>query len=141
VATVAPQTLARPLPRVVGLTGEWYGWLKQHELRFQRCTGCARWRHLPRELCPGCSSRGWRWERSSGQGTVYTWSTTNRMLHPAFPDTPFAQVVVELEEGPRVISWVLGVSPSELVIGMPVQAEFDEVTADVTLIAFRPRTG
>lgn len=135
--TVAHQPLDRPLPRLVGLTGEWYGWLKRHELRFQRCTDCARWRHLPRELCPGCSSGEWSWQPSSGRGTVYTWSTTNRPLHPAFPDTPFAQVVVELDEGPRVMTWVIDVAASALEIGMPVGVVFDDVTPAVTLAKFR----
>lgn len=138
-ATSAQQQVAPPLPRLTGLTGEWYGWLKQGELRFQRCGRCARWRHLPRVLCPECASGEWSWERSSGQGTVYTWSTTHRPLHPAFCETPYAQVVVELEEGPRVLSSVTDVAPCDLEIGMPVQVVFDAIAANVTVANFRHR--
>jgi hypothetical protein len=127
-----------PLPRLTGLTGEWYGWLARHELRFQRCTDCGRWRHVPRELCPDCGSAGWSWQPSSGRGTVHTWSITHRALHPAFPDTPFAQVVVELVEGPRVLSTVVDVAPDQLEIGMPVIVEFHRVTDEVTLPRFAP---
>lgn len=120
----------RPLPRLAGLTGEWYGWLNRHELRFQRCAGCLRWRHLPRELCPGCGGADWSWEASSGHGTVYTWSTTHRPMHPAFPDTPFAQVVVELAEGPRVLSTIIDVAVDALEVGLHVVVRFDDVTPE-----------
>ena len=126
----------RPLPRLTGLTGEWYRWLTGHELRFQRCNDCARWRHVPRELCPGCGGSDWSWQPSEGRGTVYSWTTTRRPLHPAFADTPFSQVVVELAEGPRVLSTVLDVASADLQIGMPVSVVFDDVTPEVTLPRF-----
>lgn len=127
-----------PLPRLRGLTGEWYGWLGQGELRFQRCA-CTRWRHPPRELCPVCGSSEWSWEPSTGRGVVYTWTTTHRPMHPAFVETPFAQVVVELEEGPRVVTSVVGLPVSDLRVGLAVEVVFDEVADDVTLARFRPR--
>lgn len=127
----------RPLPKLSGLTGEWYGWLREHDLRFQRCTGCGRWRHVPRELCPDCGSQQFEWAPSAGKGTVHTWTTTYRPLHPAFLDTPFAQVVVELEEGPRLMTSVVDVAVDDLEIGMPVEVVFDDITPEVTLVKFR----
>jgi uncharacterized OB-fold protein len=129
--------MSTPLPKPTGLTGEWYGWLARHELRFQRCADCGRWRHVPRELCPDCGSASWNWDRSSGRGTVFTWSVTHRPLHPAFADTPFAQVVVELAEGPRVLSSVVDVPCDELAIGLPVTVCFHDLTEQVTLPRFR----
>jgi uncharacterized OB-fold protein len=127
----------KPLPALRGVTAEWYGWLSKHELRFQRCTECQLWRHVPRELCPHCGSQGWEWARSQGRGTVFTWTTTYRPLHPAFVETPFAQVVVELDEGPRMITEVVDVAADALEIGMRVVVVFDEVTPEVTLAKFR----
>lgn len=135
---VGQQRRQPPLPRLRGLTGEWYGWLAQGELRFQRCS-CGRWRHPPRELCPDCAGGDWAWEPSSGRGVVFTWSTTHRPLHPAFTDTPFAQVVVELEEGPRVVTSVVDLPVGELRIGLEVEVVLDEVADGVTLARFRPR--
>lgn len=129
---------ATPRPRLSGLTGEFYGWLHRHELRFQRCLGCGQYRHVPRELCAGCGSDTWEWARSSGRGHVFTWTTTYRALHPAFVDVPFTQVVVELEEGPRMLSTVEGVGDSDLEIGMPVEVFFDDVDDELTLARFRP---
>ena len=129
---------SRPLPKLEGLTGEYYGWLKQHELRFQRCTQCGHWRHVPRELCPECGSGDWEWARSSGKGTVFTWSTIYRPLHPGFMnDAPYATVVVELEEGPRVLTWLVDVPPDEIAFDMPVEVVFDDVTDKVTLAKFK----
>ena len=96
-----------PLPTLAGLAGEFYGWCQKHELRFQRCTACGAWRHVPRELCASCGSWDWEWARSSGRGTVFTWTVAARAMHPAFQDAvPYAPVVVEMEEGVRILSRV-----------------------------------
>lgn len=132
-ATTSPPSYDKPLPKLSGMTREFYGWLKKHELRFQRCSDCGRWRHVPRELCPECGSTGWEWGRSAGKGRIFTWSTTYRPLHPAFTDTPFAQVVVEFEEGPRLMTAVTDVAPEDLEVDMPVEVVFDDVTSEITL--------
>ncbi len=126
-----------PLPRLRGLTAQWYDWIKQHELRFQRCDHCERWRHVPREVCPGCGSVDWAWQPSSGKGRIYSWTTVYRSLHPDFQDTPYAAVVVELEEGPRVMTWIVDRGPDDLEIDMPVRVVYDDVTPEVTLAKFR----
>ncbi len=129
---------AKPLPAQDGLTKEFYSWCKRGDLRFQRCSDCDAWRHVPREMCAGCGSFEWTWQRSSGNGTVFSWTTVARPMHPAFAeDVPYAPVVVEMEEGVRLVSEVLDCSPDELEIGMPVRLAFDHVTPDVTLPKFR----
>lgn len=127
----------KPLPVLRDLTGEFYAWCKRHEFRIQRCTSCGAWRHVPRELCAACGSWEWTWERVSGRGHVFTWTVAERPMHPAFgADVPYAVVVVELEEGVRVVSRVDGCAPADLAIGMPVEVKFDDVTDDVTLPVF-----
>jgi uncharacterized OB-fold protein len=128
---------ARPLPRLTGLTAEFFAWTAKHELRFQRCTSCGRWRHVPRLLCAACGSDAWEWARSSGRGTVHTWSVTHRPMHPAFLQVPYATVVVEMEEGPRLMGWVRDVAPDALCVGMPVEVTFEQVADDVVLPMFR----
>jgi len=128
------------LPRGEGYHGAFYQFCKQHELRFQRCTACRAWRHMPRECCPVCGSFAWSWERSSGKGTVFSWTVVQRALHPAFAaDVPYAVVIVELEEGVRLVSQVVDVPPEELRLGLPVEVVFDDVTPEVTLPKFRRR--
>ena len=128
----------KPLPAMGGLTGEFYGWCKQRELRFQRCTGCGAWRHVPREQCAACGSQQWEWARSSGHGSVFTWTVVARAMHPSFQDdVPYAAVVIELEEGVRLVSEVVHCPPEALDIGMPVEVVFEDVTPEVTLPKFR----
>jgi uncharacterized OB-fold protein len=69
---------------------------------------------------------------------VFTWTVVARALHPTFQnDAPYAPVVIEMEEGVRLLSQVVGCAPSELAIGMPVEVVFEDVTAEVTLPKFR----
>lgn len=129
---------AKPLPELDGLTKKFYAWCKRGDLRFQRCSACDAWRHVPREMCALCGSFEWTWKRSSGRGTVFTWTTVARPMHPAFADdVPYAPVVIEMDEGVRLVSEVLDCSPDELEIGMPVRLAFDHVTTQVTLPKFR----
>jgi uncharacterized OB-fold protein len=123
---------------MAGLAGQFYGWCRTHELRFQRCVACGAWRHVPRELCAACGSWEWEWARSSGRGTVFTWTVAVRAMHPAFQGAvPYAAVVVEMEEGVRILSTVTDCPPDELAIGMPVTVAFDDMTPEVTLPTFR----
>jgi len=128
----------KPLPDLEGFTADFYGFCRAGELRFQRCTACGAWRHVPREMCAACGAWEFEWARSSGRGEVFSWTVVDRALHPAFvDDTPFAAVVVELEEGVRLLSHVTDVAPDALTIGMAVEVWFDAVTDQVTLPRFR----
>lgn len=130
---------AKPLPRGDGYNGEFYAFCQRQELRFQRCTSCQNWRHMPRESCPACGSFDWHWERSSGKGQVYSWTVIHRALHPGFAaDLPYAAVLIELEEGVRMVSHVQGVAPEDLRPGLAVEVVFEAVTPDITLPKFRP---
>jgi uncharacterized OB-fold protein len=121
-----------------GLAQDFYSWCKQHELRFQKCSGCGRWRHVPREMCADCGSFDYEWAKSSGKGKVYSWAITDQPMLSQFADAvPYATVIVELEEGVRMATWVVDVSPTELTIGLPVEVVFDDVTSGVTLPKFR----
>lgn len=87
---------AKPLPRGEDLHGAFYRFCQQHELRFQRCQDCGTWRHMPRESCAACGAFAWHWERSSGQGRIFSWTIIHRALYPGFgPELPYTAVVVE----------------------------------------------
>jgi hypothetical protein len=134
---MADSAYTKPLPVLDGLSGEFYAWCRKRELRFQRCSGCGAWRHVPRKMCARCGSWQWEWARASGRGRVFTWTVVARALHPAFgDDVPLAPVVIEMEEGVRLLSRV-DCRPDELAIGMPVEVAFEDVTPEVTLPKFR----
>ncbi|MAJ58852.1 MAG: hypothetical protein CBC48_02130 [bacterium TMED88] len=128
----------KPLPELSGLHGEFYEFCRAGELRFQKCDGCGSWRHVPRELCAECGSWDWSWQASSGRGKVFSWTVVDRALHPDFAESvPYAAVIVEMDEGVRLLSQVLGVEPSQLEIDLEVEVVFDSVTDEVTLPRFR----
>ena len=128
---------SKPLPLLQGFAKEFYDWCKRRELRFQRCNACGAWRHVPREMCAACSSWRWEWARSSGRGRVFTWTVTVRAMHPAFKaDVPYVPVVIEMDEGVRLLSQVVDCPPDALQVGMPVEVVFDEVTPEITLPKF-----
>ena len=132
-------TAPRPLPSPVGLAAEWYAHLARGELRFQRCAACGRWRHPPRHLCAECGSDTWEWAAASGRGTLFSWTVTHQAMHPAFTDAlPYAVVVVELDEGVRVVSGVRGIEPADLRLELPLQAEIEPVDDAIGLVYFRP---
>jgi uncharacterized protein len=136
VADAKPYRL--PLPHAGGMAAEFYRFCKNHELRFQRCTDCNAWRHIPRDMCAKCGSYRWEWARSSGKGKVFSWTTALQPMMPQFADqVPYSPAIVELEEGVRMVTWVIGVKPEEFALGLPVEVAFDDVTPDVTLPKFR----
>ncbi len=131
-------SIPKPLPELEGFAKEFYEGCQRGELLFQCCGGCGSWRHVPRELCAQCGSWDWEWKASSGRGRVFTWTVVTRPLHPAFTeDVPLAAVVVELEEGVRLLTHVVDCPPDELEMEMPVEVAFEAVTPGVMLPKFR----
>jgi uncharacterized OB-fold protein len=135
VTAVPPAT---PVPPD-GLNGEWYEYCRLGELRFQRCAGCGRWRHPPRFRCPQCGSEEWTWERSSGRGQVFSWTVTHQAPRPGWADAvPYAALVVELDEGVRVVAGLRELAPAELRLGQPVVVGFEALSDAFTIPVFRP---
>jgi uncharacterized protein len=135
----------KPLPKPEGLNAEFYEHCARCELRFQRCE-CGVWRHPPRVLCVACGSERWEWALASGRGRVFTWTVTHQALHPAYADdVPYALLVVEMNEGVRMVSTLRDLDPVDLALDLPVEVMFEEradATGSVrmTLPCFRPST-
>jgi len=115
--------------------GFWEG-VKRQELVFQRCKDCGDWSHPPRPMCPKCRCLEKEWSPSSGKGTIHSWVTYQEAPHPGFK-VPYSVVLVELEEGVRLVSNLVDVKPEEITIGMPVEVVFDQVTDEMVLPKFR----
>ncbi len=131
---------AKPLPRVTALNQPFWEATRRHELRLQRCVNCARFRYPPSPVCPECLSEESEWARVSGRGTVTTWVVFHRKYFESFAaDLPYHVVQVQLDEGPRLTANVVDVPNDEMHIGMPVEAVFDDVTPEITLVRFRRR--
>ena len=129
----------RPLPRPTALSQPFWDAARQHELHVQRCTACGTHVFYPRYNCTSCGSRGLDWVRASGRATVYTFTVARRPTHQAFADkTPYVIAIVELDEGPRLTTNIIGCEPDDVRIGMPVEASFEDTDDEVTLVTFRP---
>lgn len=126
-----------PVPRPTAVSAPHWSGGKAGELRVQQCDGCDRYVFNPAYVCPFCTSDRLTWRTSSGRGEVHTMTTVHRAPTPGV-ETPYVVVVVELEEGWHMLSNVVGCAPDEVRIGMPVQVDFVDVSADVSLPVFRP---
>lgn len=131
----------KPLPIPNEDTKPFWDGLKDHRLSIQKCRQCGRFRFPPRVVCPHCMSLESEWVEVKGTGTVYSFTIVHHAYTPAYEsEVPYVVAIVELEEGVRLITNIVGCKPEQLEIGMPVEVTFDDVTPDFTLHRFRPMT-
>ncbi len=134
--------IEKPLPRPSEDSAPYWEAAQRGELRMQQCGTCQHIRFPPSLLCPRCLSAQAEWVRLSGRGTVFSWIVVHQSQHPAFnADTPYNVTIVELEEGPRLHTNLIGCPNDRICIGMPVEVVFDRINDEVTLPKFRPREG
>jgi len=92
-----------------------------------RCADCGAFHFYPRPACPKCGSAKLAWAEASGRGIVYSYSTVHRAPSPAFKDdVPYVVAIVKTDEGPHLLSRVVGVPPEAVKIGMRLRARMDE---------------
>ena len=128
----------RPLPALDDDSAPYWEGMNEHELRFQRCTACSHVTYLPGPMCTACQSFDLEWFASGGRGTVYSWTVVQHMGHPAF-EPPYAVLLVEMEEGPRVLGQLVAPNRNEweqLEVGRPVRVVWDESEPEQTFAAF-----
>ena len=132
----------KPLPIPDPVTRPFWDSLKTGAIQLQRCGACDRFIYYPRAVCPSCLSAELEWAPVSGRGVVHAFTIPHRHPNPAFGvDAPYVVALIELEEGARILSNLVGVEPTPAAVrvGMPVEIVYDEVTAEITLPKFRPR--
>lgn len=111
---MAAETVAFPLPQPDAVSAPYWQALSEGRLTFQRCARCCGAWLPPRTECPHCLSADWAWERASGRGKLVSWVVYHVPYHPAFADRiPYTVAVVALEEGPRMISNLIGAGDPE----------------------------
>ena len=115
----------------------WWEGIKRGELLIQQCSGCGALRHPPRPMCGTCQSVKWAAVAAKGRGTVYSYTIVHYPKFPGF-EYPLACAVIELAEGTRIVSNVVGCDPDDVRIGMPVVLSIENVDAEMKLPLFRP---
>ena len=131
------QVIPVPTPE----TKHFWDGTKQEELRLQKCNSCETNYFPPRPFCPECSSTDVEVFKASGKGKIHTFIISN-FRSPGFK-TPYSIAVIELDEGPRMLSNIVEVEQSAEAISMemPVEAVYEPVNDDVSLVKFRPVVG
>lgn len=129
----------KPLPTVVGETKPYWDACRRGELLVQRCDRCGECQFYPRGICANCWSNDIRWVRSSGKGTVWTYTVTYQNRTPGFAEeVPYVLALVELEEGVRMFTNIVQCQPREVSIGMPVEVTFAAATDQISIPYFKP---
>jgi uncharacterized OB-fold protein len=138
----------KPRPHRTATSAPFWDGLDADRVRIQRCDVCGTWVHYPRSRCPECLSDRLSWHDVSGHGTVLTFTIAHQATARPFADeVPQLLAVVELDEGVRMTTTLVGVDPAAITVGMPVVPVFDHLPAGsdrdgsgggATLLRFRP---
>ncbi len=108
-------------------------------LLLQRCDTCGTVRHPPRPRCGQCASAAFTWRPATGLGTVYSFTIVRHAPNAALAGAvPYVVALIQLDEGPRLVSNVVGVDPELVAIGQRVQVEFDRLGPEAVLPRFSP---
>jgi uncharacterized OB-fold protein len=127
------------LPTIEDDTRPFWDAAAKGRLLVRRCRSCGAVHHYPRTFCPGCWSDDVEWMEASGRATLYTWSTVFVNDLPPFNERlPYIAAVVDLEEGPRVMTTLVGCDGADLSIGMPVRVAFHPLDEHITAPYFTP---
>lgn len=122
---MVPVTSRYDLPEIDAFTRTYWEAAAGGRLLIRRCGACGRAHHYPREFCPRCWSEDVRWEEASGRASLYTWSVVHRNDLPPFGGrTPYVAAVVDLAEGPRMATELVG--ESEPRAGAELEVAFRE---------------
>lgn len=128
----------RPVPLADSISGPYWEAAARGELVYQECPACGHRQLYPRAMCTECAAAP-EWRTASGRGTVYTYTVIRQNWAEPFRGMlPYVVAMIELDEGPRLMSNVTGCPPEEVTVGMAVEAWFEPVDEGVALPMFRP---
>ena len=134
-------TPPKPLPTPDEASAPFFEGAAAGRLMLMRCTACGTFRYPSRDRCDACWSTESAWVQASGRATLHSWVIFHQVYHPAFAaDVPYNVAVVELAEGPRIATNIVGIANDALRAGMPLEVVFEPVADGVALPKFKPRS-
>lgn len=132
----------KPLPKITSLTQPFWEAAAKKKLALQRCTACGSFIWCPRPVCGECGTDRLEWTPLSGRGTVYSFTVirevVGRGLKAFEKEIPYVVAWIDLEEGPRFCSNVIGCPIEKVEIGMSVEVYFEEAGPGIFLPKFKP---
>lgn len=130
----------KPLPLIEKWNAPYWQAAKRHEFVAQQCRSCGYVHLPPGPACTNCLSADQDWVQLSGKGTIYSFGVYHQLWHSGFKEeVPYNVALIELAEGPQIISQVVGCSNDSLSCGAPVEVTFEDITPNTTLPKFRLR--
>lgn len=132
--------MSRPLPQPTPETQHFWDGTVVGELRLQRCEGCDKVYFPPRPFCPKCGSRSVEVFEASGRASLHSYVINHRAMPNSGFEAPYAIAVVELEEGPRMLTNIVDCpqTPEALVLDMALEVTFEPCSDEISLPLFRP---
>jgi hypothetical protein len=129
----------KPLPKPTPWSKPFWDGCKRHELFIQNCKDCKNPIFYPKLFCPHCLSPNLEWVKAGGRGKVYSYTVVHSYAPTEFSeDIPYIVAVIELQEGVRLMSNIVGCLPETVKCDMEVEVIFDDVTKEITLPKFKP---
>jgi len=133
------QAPTKPAPIPDEISAPFFDGARNGRLMLQHCLSCDGWSFPVRERCPHCFAANLQWRQASGRGTLYTFAIMHQVMQPGFAAfVPYNVSQIDLEEGVRMISNVIGIGNDELRIGMKLVVAFENAGEDVHVPKFRP---
>jgi uncharacterized OB-fold protein len=139
---MASTEYTKPLPRITRLNRPFFAGARQGELRLQRCDACGQYWFPPSTNCPRCLSTAHTWTPVSGRGRVWSWIVMHQRYFTSFEsDLPYNVAFIQLDEGPFMMSTVVGIPADAIRCDLPVEVTFEPATDEIAVPKFRPQTG
>lgn len=128
--------MAKPVPRPTPTEQPFYDACAAGKLVLQRCQSCGHALFYPRTHCDACQNDQLVWEDASGTGTIASYTVVRRGVSDDF-EAPYVIALIDLNEGPRMMSQIVGADPDGLAVGLSVKVDFVAWSDDVILPVFR----
>lgn len=133
------EVIERPLPGIHTDNERYWASARERNLELPKCAGCGEVFYPLSDRCRSCLSTSLEWRPVSGKAKLVTWNVMHQLYDPAFKElVPYIVGVVELEEGARMISNIVGVDPSHLSLDMVLALDYVDISPEVTLPVYRP---
>lgn len=133
------EVLSKNVPVSTAETAAYWDGCARHELLIQQCKECSTHQFYPRVMCTKCSGRSLEWMRASGRGRVKSFTIVRRAVSEAYAaEVPYVVALVELDEGPTMMSNIIGCNVDDVLIGAQVEVVFDQWQDGVVVPKFRP---
>ncbi len=128
----------KPLPAYDNVNRKYWESAREHVLVIQQCQDCGNLMFPPAGVCSSCLSENLGWKKASGKGRVWSFNIFHQVYWASFKEeVPYNVVWVELEEGPMMISKMVGIKNEDIRVDMPVEVDFEDITDEWTLPVFK----